>query len=387
MRRRISTPAGLAVGRRKGELHRSLKLVPAAIVILYFLITIALCATNYLVFSGILISYGTTLLSTWAMVGLCALLFAMVREQRAGRPQSGWSLAREFVVSRWRYDRFFSVVMPFLCVVPLITSYTLFKTTYLASVGFWFGPTLAQGERALLGGDAWRLTHDLLASPWASQLLDLLYHGWFLPMILGVAMCSFVSPTSVLGWRYLTSYLLLWSVQGSLIAYWMPAAGPSLHALLTRVPTRFDALTARLAAQNQYLTAQGAPGLYSIEYQHKLATLFGANDVAIGGGISAMPSLHNAMAVLFACAAWALGPRLGALATVYAVVIWIGSIHLGWHYALDGVVACGLTILTWHAVGRVPALWPRVGVATDAEPAVPGWRGGEALDQPVVEAA
>lgn len=380
---RSGTPAGLALGRRHGDLHRSLKLVPVAIVILYFLIIIGLCATHDLAFSGILFSYGATLLSVWAMVGLAVLLFAMARGQCAGRPRSARSLVGDFLLSRWRYDRFFSIVMPFLCVVPLITSYTLFKTTYLASAGFWFGPILAGSERALLGTDAWRLSHDWLASPWASQALDLLYHGWFLPMILGVALCSFISPTSVLGWRYLTSYLLLWSVQGSLIAYWMPAAGPSLHAFLSAAPTRFDALTARLAAQNQYLTAHGAPGLYSIEYQHQLAALFGSSEVAIGGGISAMPSLHNAMAVLFACAAWTIGPRLGAIATTYAMIIWIGSIHLGWHYALDGVVAGVLTIVTWHAVGRVPALWPRAGAATEAAPG----RQDADRGQPVAEAA
>jgi hypothetical protein len=313
-------------------------------------------------------------------------MVTMVRRQRAGSRQSAWSLVRAFLESRWRYDRFFSVLMPFLCVVPLITSYTLFKTTYLASEGFWFGAALAQTERALLGGDAWQLSHHLMSSPWVTQVLDMLYHGWFLPMILGVALCSFLRPESVLGWRYLTSYLLLWSLQGSLIACWLPAAGPSLHAYLTQRATRFDALTEHLAAQSQYLSAHGGPGLYSIVYQQKLAMLFGSSDVAIGGGISAMPSLHNAMAVLFACAAWSIGPRLGALATLYALVIWIGSIHLGWHYALDGVVACGLTVVTWYAVGRIPVLAARLRKTTDAGRAEPAWQ-DEAFEPAVAEAA
>jgi hypothetical protein len=90
------------------------------------------------------------------------------------------------------------------------------------------------------------------------------------------------------------------------------------------------------------------------------------------------------MAVLFACAAWKIGPRLGVLATIYAFVIWIGSVHLGWHYALDGVVACVLTIVTWYAVGRVPGLWPRAASA-GAGRTVPAWQ--DSKPQPVAEAA
>ncbi len=162
-------------------MHRSLKLVPVGIVIVYFLIIIALCATNTLVFSGILFSYGTTLVSAWVMVGFGSLLFAMARTQYAGDPQSAWSLARGFILSRWRYDRFFSVLMPFLCVVPCrIASYTLFKTTYLASEGFLVRPDPGPGQarparRRCLAADPWTA-----GQPWISQLLDLLYHGWFL---------------------------------------------------------------------------------------------------------------------------------------------------------------------------------------------------------------
>ena len=37
----------------------------------------------------------------------------------------------------------------------------------------------------------------------------------------------------------------------------------------------------------------------------------------------------------------------------YALVIWIGSIHLGWHYAVDGLVSIALTIVIWKLMGKL----------------------------------
>jgi membrane-associated phospholipid phosphatase len=75
----------------------------------------------------------------------------------------------------------------------------------------------------------------------------------------------------------------------------------------------------------------------------------------VGGGISAMPSVHNALAALFALAAFQLNRAAGWIAASYAALIWIGSIHLGWHYALDGVVAFALTYGIWIVCGRIAA--------------------------------
>jgi hypothetical protein len=43
--------------------------------------------------------------------------------------------------------------------------------------------------------------------------------------------------------------------------------------------------------------------------------------------------------------------------TAYAVVIFIGSVHLGWHYAIDGYAGIAGTWLIWKFAGFV--LGPR----------------------------
>jgi TRAP-type C4-dicarboxylate transport system permease small subunit len=71
---------------------------------------------------------------------------------------------------------------------------------------------------------------------------------------------------------------------------------------------------------------------------------------SFGMGISAMPSLHNAIAVLYALMAFRFGKIAGWIFTTYAIIIFIGSIHLGWHYAVDGIFSAIGMWAIWKAV-------------------------------------
>jgi membrane-associated phospholipid phosphatase len=79
------------------------------------------------------------------------------------------------------------------------------------------------------------------------------------------------------------------------------------------------------------------------EYQH--------SQKGLGSGISAMPSVHVATATLMALFGWQYARRLGMALSVFAAIILLGSIHLGWHYAVDGYAAVLGTLLIWWAVG------------------------------------
>ena len=71
----------------------------------------------------------------------------------------------------------------------------------------------------------------------------------------------------------------------------------------------------------------------------------------LGKGISAMPSMHVATSVLFALVAWQTHRKLGIVLTVHAAAVMIGSVHLAWHYALDGYIGALLTYGIWRAAG------------------------------------
>jgi hypothetical protein len=83
-----------------------------------------------------------------------------------------------------------------------------------------------------------------------------------------------------------------------------------------------------------------------------------------------MPSVHNGVAFLFALAAWRANRPLGVLFGAYALLIWIGSIHLGWHYGLDGVVAVALTLWIWRVCGRIADRLESPLLPSAAEPAL-----------------
>lgn len=63
--------------------------------------------------------------------------------------------------------------------------------------------------------------------------------------------------------------------------------------------------------------------------------------------------MHVAIAVLIACASWQLNRRLGWVMILFALLIWIGSIHLAWHYAVDGLSALPLALGIWWLSGII----------------------------------
>ena len=73
-------------------------------------------------------------------------------------------------------------------------------------------------------------------------------------------------------------------------------------------------------------------------------------------GISAFPSMHNASAALFALAFWRVSRPVGLFFAAYAGVILLGSVHTGWHYAVDGYAGIALAAACWWVCGPV-ARW------------------------------
>ena len=66
-----------------------------------------------------------------------------------------------------------------------------------------------------------------------------------------------------------------------------------------------------------------------------------------------MPSMHVATSVLLALFGWRHSRQAGIALTVYAALIMVGSVHLGWHYALDGYVGGLGALVVWWLVGRL----------------------------------
>ena len=91
--------------------------------------------------------------------------------------------------------------------------------------------------------------------------------------------------------------------------------------------------------------------LSSLSTQDYLWTSYTTGKEMLGNGISAMPSMHVSMAVLMALGVSSLNRKLGILFWLFALIIYVGSFTLGWHYAVDGLVSGPVTLIIWHLCG------------------------------------
>jgi hypothetical protein len=79
-----------------------------------------------------------------------------------------------------------------------------------------------------------------------------------------------------------------------------------------------------------------------------------------------MPSIHVAMPLVYALAARATAPWLAVAFGIYGLLILVGSVHLGWHYAVDGYVSLVLVVALWWGSRWVGAARRRTGGLAEA---------------------
>lgn len=324
----------------------------AAIVLAYATLVLLTGRVDLAQFSLLFLAYIGGSFALWQFLGIVWLFVHIFRQVRAsrGRPVLG-ALIRETLVDRWQRDRGASLIWPPLLFGTLMASFNAFKQMVLPVAGYRYDALFARADHLLFfGHDGWRVTHAMFASPGATLAIDRLYHGWFVPVALGVMLCAWLpASTYRLRTQYLLSYMGVWIVIGSVLAFLLPSAGPCFYTRLVGPEPGFAALMQRLA-DVQSITGSS---LLALHNQSVLWHAHIGDHLAVGGGISAMPSVHNGLAVLFALAAWRINRVLGVVFAIYAVAIWIGSIHLGWHYAVDGIAAAILTVAIWRICGRI----------------------------------
>ncbi len=229
------------------------------------------------------------------------------------------------------------------------SGFTVFKSTRIGADGYLWDEVFIAWDRTIFGGtDPWVLSHQIFATPQATAILDFLYHPAFLPMALGYLLCIAITSRPALRYTYMTAYLAGFLIVGMLMASAFSSAGPVYDGHLFADGQTFGPLIERLAAQN----TQDNP-IYAVRLQAYLLDLHNNARVNFGGGISAMPSVHIVLVVIWTFAAWHIHKALGVLTTLYTVVIWIGSVHLGWHYAVDGLVSLFVMSFVWLIFGRI----------------------------------
>lgn len=236
----------------------------------------------------------------------------------------------------------------FLLALPLLfDGYTTAKNLLSISRGFDWDLRLADADRWLHGGtDPWRWLFPLLGHEPVTRVFEAFYDtGWFLTNSLAVAAVTLARRDDALRGQFFATFLLAWILLGTLAAGLFLSAGPVYYGHVTGDHQRFGPLAS-------FLSFSHGLDHSASDYQAYLWRLHQRGDAGFGSGISAFPSMHLAMSTLTALLGLRLHRALGLVLAAHGAVILVGSVHLGWHYALDGYASIAAVVLLWHAVGR-----------------------------------
>ena len=246
---------------------------------------------------------------------------------------------------------------------PVIFSvFTSFKIMIPRINPFSWDAAFAAWDAALHGGIApWELLQPLLGYPAVTEAINFGYHAWVLLLNVIMFWQGFSTADARLRMQFFLTLLLTWSLIGNLAATLLSSAGPVYFGLVTGEPDPFAPLMAYLreAGETHHIPA--------LNVQEILWTNYQTGGVEQARGISAMPSMHVSSSFLFMLLGWRVHRLLGWALTGFLVLILVGSVHLGWHYAIDGYVAIPLTWLIWRLAGRLVELDPAFG-RSEADP-------------------
>ncbi len=200
------------------------------------------------------------------------------------------------------------------------------------------------------------LPHEILAPlfqyPAATLAINLVYNCWFLILMSFLYWQGFSRNDTALRQKYLLSYFLTWSLGTLILGTLMSSAGPCYYGLVVAGENLYAPLMSYLRVTNEIYP------IWAVSIQDALwhNYLVGYGDVE---GVSAMPSMHVASTILLFKLSFAAGKRrLGWVMVAYSASIFLGSILLGWHYAVDGLAGAAVALACWRLAGKI-ANWDR----------------------------
>lgn len=236
--------------------------------------------------------------------------------------------------------RFGAVAIVFCCGIAAFTTY---KMAIPDLVPFYADPLFADIDALLHRGNPGEFAHALIPE-YAHYALGMLYGPvWFVQWFGLVAFVA-LSEDRALRRQYFWTMALVIAVLGTLMATAFSSVGPILYERFYGTD-RFVALTDAIEKSTVGDYMATASGYLYEAYLGGLAQA--------GAGISAMPSMHLAITTTNALMLARLNRYAGAVACLYLATILLGSVFLGWHYAVDSYASIALTGLIWYAVQRV----------------------------------
>jgi len=241
-------------------------------------------------------------------------------------------------------ERLAAGLIAMLVLSVLTASAAFFKSLIPEILPFVWDPAFAALDRALHGGvDPWRLIMPLTGIPAVSAVINFAYHAWLGLLYFLVFVAAFSRGDGGAGRTFLLAYALCWLIAGNALATIFASAGPVYYEALGFGDT-FAPLMAELRAIDEV-----AP-VWALNVHDLLWQRYASGE---NFGISAFPSMHLASSTLFMLYGFRHSRWAGWALAVFLGLIMVGSVHLAWHYAIDGYAGILLAWFCWWLAGRL----------------------------------
>ncbi len=260
------------------------------------------------------------------------------------RPEALTSTIFERVAGAELRRRLIEALPILVCLTVFMSAFSAMKSSIPLFNEFDWDARFIELDRNIHGTDAWIVIQPIIGYPLVTSILSLFYHMWILLIYAGGVFFAFRRSDLALRRRYFLSYFLIWTINGCILAILMASVGPCfLEPVLGK--SDFKPLMDYLhEADQQY------PVLV-LEVQNALISWHRLGDHGLGRGITAMPSMHVSLAFLFFLAVRKISRAAAWAAGIFVILILVGSVHLGYHYAVDGYLAIVTTYIIWLLCG------------------------------------
>lgn len=278
----------------------------------------------------------TNALAGWFIIPLVWLLIVAVNLSRRKVANPTKTLLRMVRYQRPWLIRGLIITLTHL---PLARAFATLKVSIPIIHPFYLDPFLADLDRSILGTDGWRITHDLIGVQ-GTIVIDRLYLLWGTYLLLLAGWISFTRKRDM-QIRCAITFNLIWFLIGGVAAISLSSVGPIFYDIYYQ-DARYVGIWANLYRANEY------GGMFALRAMYYLAE--NNHTTKLGVGISAMPSLHVAIVFFGTLIAFTTWNKLVKIASIlFLIVIWFGSVHLGWHYLTDGAVSIVLVLAIWFS--------------------------------------
>jgi hypothetical protein len=280
-------------------------------------------------------------------VSLAALrrLIVMIRVEKPEKPLAamGAWMAAGFL----EHDRPGKIFHAIVTFTPLMVTFAALKEAIPQINPFSWDATFTAWDRLLhLGTLPWEILQPILGHPPVTAAIAFIYNFWLIVMFFCLFWQVFTNRNSELRLQFLLAFAFTWFLGGNVLAVLFSSAGPCFYGGLGITPDVY-------AAQMAYLRETAAIWpVWSVNVQDLLWQSHVAGDGEITG-ISAMPSIHVTSSVIMAFLGWRTSRWAGIALTTFALAILIGSVHLAWHYAVDGYAGILLATIFWLMAGAI----------------------------------